>query len=162
MVGELEVGLQISALRNLRNLRRGFLVIDNVWILMPYGKRVSNRRSAVLSMGREKNSDHGGSRAQQGYSPGSRGSSVRGGGSVTFFFLLLFSGHWRGSFLYLLHCQTALLSFHCHQDFVTAASYASTICHKGASCTRIEWSRVIHRKNRNNDTESFWGARAMG
>lgn len=40
-------------------------------------------------MGTEKNSDHGGSRAQQGYSPGGRESSVRGGGSVTFFFFIV-------------------------------------------------------------------------
>lgn len=36
--------------------------------------------------------------------------------------------------------------FHCHPDFVIAVPCASTICHKGASCTGIEWSQVIHRK----------------
>lgn len=42
--------------------------------------------------------------------------------------------------LYLLRGQTVLLSFHCHHDFIIAAPCASTICHKGASCTGIEWN----------------------
>lgn len=85
--------------------------------------------------------DHRNARAQQGYSYGCRESSVRGEGSVTLFFIFfcpLDSGV--EAPLYLLHCQTALPSFHCHHDFIIAVPCASTTCHKGASCTGIEWS----------------------
>lgn len=155
MVCKLEVALQISPLCNLRKLRRGFLVIDEVWILWPYGQRVSNSESAELSMGTEKNSDHRSDRAQQRYSCWCRESSFSEGSSGTFFLVGLagwgvggfFSGHWFGGFFVLAPLSDCF-------PYLSLPSWfhnSSTMCQYIKVHHILELSGVIHRK-----TEQKW------
>lgn len=87
---KLEADLPICPLCNLSKVRRGFLVIDEVWIMMLYGKRVSNRKSDELNIWTEKDSDCRSASAQQEF-------------SIEFlqrrpFVCLFFSGYWCGDF----------------------------------------------------------------
>lgn len=157
LVCKLEADLPISPLRNLRKVRRGFLVIDEVGIMMLYGKRVSKRKSDEVNIWTENDSDCRSARVQQEYSTESVPSEEKV--QLHFFCLLIYSLDIDvETSLYLLHCWTV---FHCHHDFIIAVPSTSTNVLKSQHILEFNGAKLsTEGQNRNNDMESFW-ARTM-
>lgn len=89
-----------------------------------------------------------------------RERSFGGKGPVTLLLLLIYSLDIDvETSLYLLHCWTL---FHCHHDFIIAVLSASTNVLKSQHILELNGAKLsTEGQNRNNDMESFWGARTM-